>query len=53
MVGYVSSCFPDERRKKILELGGAQELVNMLENAKEDNTRIVALKALVALSHSG
>ncbi|OAY38362.1 uncharacterized protein LOC110624703 [Manihot esculenta] len=42
----------DERRKKILELGGAQELVNMLENAKEDNTRIAALKALVALSHS-
>ncbi|KAF2319179.1 hypothetical protein GH714_013779 [Hevea brasiliensis] len=42
----------DERRKKIVELGGAQELVNMLEDAKEDSTRISALKALAALSHS-
>lgn len=43
----------DERRMKIVEMGGAQQLVNMLGVAKDDRTRKEALKALVALSHSG
>ncbi|GAB4827668.1 hypothetical protein Ancab_034553 [Ancistrocladus abbreviatus] len=42
----------DGRRKKIIEMGGAQELVKMLEAAKDDKTRKEALKALVALSVS-
>ncbi|KAK4579582.1 hypothetical protein RGQ29_029308 [Quercus rubra] len=42
----------DERRMKIVETGGAQELVNMLGAAKDDRTRKEALKALTALSHS-
>ncbi|XP_031380567.1 uncharacterized protein LOC116195477 isoform X4 [Punica granatum] len=42
----------DERRMKIVEMGGAQELVNMLANAKDDKTRKEALKALAALSCS-
>ncbi|KAM7506730.1 hypothetical protein LguiA_017183 [Lonicera macranthoides] len=42
----------DERRMKIVEMGGAQELVNMLEAAKDDSTRKEALKALAALSLS-
>ncbi|KAG1348257.1 hypothetical protein COCNU_06G020860 [Cocos nucifera] len=42
----------DERRMKVVEMGGAQELLNMLEAAKDDKTRKQALKALVALSHS-
>ncbi|KAH9767354.1 ARM repeat superfamily protein [Citrus sinensis] len=42
----------DERRMKIVEIGGAQELVNMLGAAKDDRTRKEALKALAALSHS-
>ncbi|XP_065869610.1 uncharacterized protein [Euphorbia lathyris] len=42
----------DEKRMKIVELGGAQDLVTMLEDAKDDRTRIAALKALAALSHS-
>lgn len=43
----------DERRLKILEMGGAEELVKMLDNAKDDRTRKEALKALSALSNSG
>uniref|UniRef100_A0A2N9J7L6 Armadillo repeat-containing domain-containing protein n=1 Tax=Fagus sylvatica TaxID=28930 RepID=A0A2N9J7L6_FAGSY len=43
----------DERRMKIVEIGGAQELLNMLGAAKDDRTRKEALKALTALSHSG
>lgn len=43
----------DERRMKVVEMGGAQELLNMLEGAKDDKTRKQALKALIALSHSG
>ncbi|XP_048495259.1 uncharacterized protein LOC104908175 isoform X1 [Beta vulgaris subsp. vulgaris] len=43
----------DERRMKILEMGGAEELVKMLDNAKDDRTRKEALKALSALSNSG
>lgn len=38
---------------KIVEIGGAKYLLNMLESAKDDRTRKEALKALVALSHSG
>lgn len=38
---------------KIVEMGGAQELVNMLVDAKDDRTRKEALKALSALSPSG
>lgn len=44
---------PDKRRMKIVELGGAQELVKMLAGAKDDRTRKLALKALVAISKSG
>lgn len=43
----------DERRMKVVEMGGAQELLNMLEGAKDDKTRKQALKALIALSYSG
>ncbi|XP_004307707.1 PREDICTED: uncharacterized protein LOC101296238 [Fragaria vesca subsp. vesca] len=42
----------DERRMKIVEMGGAQELINMLGNAKDDKTRKEALKALSAISQS-
>ncbi|PON83232.1 Coatomer beta subunit [Trema orientale] len=42
----------DERRMKIVEIGGAQELLKMLEAAKDDRTRKEALKALSAISHS-
>ncbi|KAK9742288.1 hypothetical protein RND81_03G161700 [Saponaria officinalis] len=42
----------DERRQKILEIGGAEELVRMLNTAKDDRTRKEALKALSALSGS-
>ncbi|KHN31325.1 BTB/POZ domain-containing protein [Glycine soja] len=42
----------DERRKKIVEMGGAQELLNMLSTAKDDRTRKEALHALDALSQS-
>ncbi|KFK34874.1 hypothetical protein AALP_AA5G204600 [Arabis alpina] len=42
----------DERRMKVVELGGAKELLNMLGTAKDDKTRKEALKALVALSKS-
>ena len=34
-------------------MGGALDLLTMLETAKDDKTRKEALKALVALSHSG
>lgn len=34
-------------------MGGAEELLNMLGAAKDDQTRKEALKALVALSPSG
>ncbi|GLT27629.1 hypothetical protein SLA2020_026130 [Shorea laevis] len=42
----------DERRMKIVEMGGLQELLNMLGGAKDDRTRKEALKALSALSQS-
>jgi hypothetical protein len=38
---------------KVVEMGGAQELLNVLEGAKDDKTRKEALKALIALSKSG
>ena len=38
---------------KIVEMGGVEELLNMLSTAKDDHTRKEALKALAALSHSG
>lgn len=37
---------------KIVELGGAKELIKMLAAAKDDRTRKAALKALVAISKS-
>jgi hypothetical protein len=43
----------DGRRMKVVEMGGAQELLNVLEGAKDDKTRKEALKALIALSKSG
>ncbi|GER43661.1 ARM repeat superfamily protein [Striga asiatica] len=42
----------DERRMKIVEMGGAKQLVSMLTGAKDDRTREAALKALVAISKS-
>ncbi|KAK6270500.1 hypothetical protein POUND7_007598 [Theobroma cacao] len=42
----------DERRMKIVEIGGAQELLNMLGSAKDERTLKEALKALSALSKS-
>ncbi|KAJ0099757.1 hypothetical protein Patl1_21724 [Pistacia atlantica] len=42
----------DEIRMNIVEIGGAQELVYMLGDAEDYDTRIGALKALVALSGS-
>lgn len=46
-------CFLDERRMKIVDIGGAQHLLNMLESARDDRTRKEALKALFAISKSG
>ncbi|RXH90996.1 hypothetical protein DVH24_020019 [Malus domestica] len=42
----------DERRMKIVEMGGAQELMNTLGAIKDDYTRKEALKALTILSPS-
>ncbi|XP_066386542.1 uncharacterized protein [Miscanthus floridulus] len=42
----------DQRRMKVVEMGGAQELLNVLEGAKDDKTRKETLKALAALSKS-
>ncbi|KAK9162103.1 hypothetical protein Syun_003005 [Stephania yunnanensis] len=42
----------DERRMKILEMGGGDELLKMLGTAKDDHTRIEAFKALLALAES-
>jgi hypothetical protein len=38
---------------RVVEMGGAEELLNVLEGAKDDKTRKEALKALIALSMSG
>ena len=43
----------DERRMKVVEMGGAQAILEVLEGAKDDKTRKEALKALVVLSKSG
>lgn len=42
----------DERRMKIVEMGAVQELLKMLEAAKDDRTRVEALRALNAISES-
>ncbi|KAI4318984.1 hypothetical protein MLD38_032636 [Melastoma candidum] len=42
----------DDRRMRIVNKGGGQELLKMLESAKDDRTRKEALKALAALSNS-
>lgn len=42
----------DERRMKIVELGGAQQLVEMLNGAKDDSTRKEALNAIIAIARS-
>ncbi|KAH9314726.1 hypothetical protein KI387_023353, partial [Taxus chinensis] len=42
----------DERRSKIVEMGGISQLINMLETAPDDCTRREAMKALAALSQS-
>ncbi|XWS07583.1 hypothetical protein CRYUN_Cryun41cG0001400 [Craigia yunnanensis] len=42
----------DQRRMKIVEIGGGQELLNMLGSAKDERTQKEALKALSALSKS-
>lgn len=36
-----------------MELGGAQQLVDMLGGAKDDSTRKEALNAIVAIARSG
>ncbi|XP_039009911.1 uncharacterized protein LOC120138526 [Hibiscus syriacus] len=41
----------DQRRMKIVEIGGAQELLNMLGSAKDERTQKEAMKALSALSN--
>ncbi|CAN6323083.1 unnamed protein product [Urochloa humidicola] len=42
----------DQRRMKVVEMGGAQELLNVLEGAKDDKTRKEVLNTLVVLSKS-
>ncbi|KAF6171941.1 hypothetical protein GIB67_011838 [Kingdonia uniflora] len=42
----------DEKRIKVVELGGAHGLVNMLKAVKDDHTCMEALRALVALSYT-
>ncbi|XP_068669282.1 uncharacterized protein [Aristolochia californica] len=42
----------DERRMKVMEMGGGQGLLCMLENATDDRTRKAALRALHVLSRS-
>lgn len=45
--------FLDERRMKIVEMGGAQKLVEVLGAATDDPTRKEALNAIVAIARSG
>ncbi|KVH91363.1 Armadillo-like helical [Cynara cardunculus var. scolymus] len=42
----------DERRMKIVEMGGAQQLVDMLGAATDDKTRKEALNAIIAIARS-
>ncbi|KAI3735037.1 hypothetical protein L6452_14524 [Arctium lappa] len=42
----------DERRMKIVEMGGAQKLVDMLGAATDDRTRKEALNAIVAIARA-
>lgn len=43
----------DERRMRVVEMGGAKELLNVLKSDTDDKTRKEILNALVALSKSG
>ena len=43
----------DERRMKIVEMGGAQQLVDMLGAATDDKTRKEALNAIIAIARAG
>ncbi|URE23726.1 hypothetical protein MUK42_17272 [Musa troglodytarum] len=52
LVAFEFFPYMDKRRMKVVEMGGAQDLLNMLKTAKDDKTRKQALKTLVALSHS-
>nr|XP_009803933.1 PREDICTED: uncharacterized protein LOC104249251 isoform X2 [Nicotiana sylvestris] len=52
VIGYQIFPYMDERRMKIVEIGGTQHLLNMLEAARDDRTRKEALKALFAISKS-
>ncbi|XP_021309528.1 uncharacterized protein LOC8056751 isoform X2 [Sorghum bicolor] len=52
LVGYQFFPYMDQRRMKVVDMGGAQELLNVLEGAKDDKTRKETLKALAALSKS-
>ncbi|XP_065050726.1 uncharacterized protein LOC135680612 isoform X2 [Musa acuminata AAA Group] len=52
LVAFEFFPYMDERRMKVVEMGGALDLLNMLKTAKDDKTRKQALKTLVALSHS-
>jgi hypothetical protein len=45
--------FGDERRMKVVEMGGAKELLNVLKADTDDKTCKEILNALVALSKSG
>ncbi|XP_022764946.1 uncharacterized protein LOC111310086 isoform X3 [Durio zibethinus] len=51
-VAYQFFPYMDQRRMKIVEIGGAQELLHMLGSAKDECTQKEALKALSALSKS-
>ncbi|PWA89544.1 ARM repeat superfamily protein [Artemisia annua] len=42
----------DEQRMKIVEMGGAQKIVEMLGDAKDDATRKEALNAIIALARA-
>ena len=43
----------DEQRMKIVEMGGAQKIVDMLSDAKNDAPRKEALNAIIVLARVG
>lgn len=43
----------DEQRMKIVEMGGAQKIVDMLSDAKDDAQRKEALNAIIVLARVG
>ena len=43
----------DEQRMKIVEMGGAQKIVDMLSDAKDDAPRKEALNAIIVLARVG